>query len=143
MSTWTLIPVDLTKPNEKVYTTYIYSKSNKQIYHVESHGLMSVRGIQVELGLTGNSWYTKSEMPKYIAKDLGKRIEEVIDPRKVTEDNWDYKSIVWQKSNPLNKKEVLMREKIKGLTYGYDSLKSLYDQMNKEYPDFCHEVINK
>ena len=73
MDNWKLIPIDLTKPNEETYTTYIYNKLTKVVYHVESHGLMSTRGIQVELGLTGNSWYSKTELPKYISKELDKQ----------------------------------------------------------------------
>lgn len=57
--------------------------------------------------------------------------------------NYDYKWVVYEKANPSNRKETFYFEKIEGQTYGYDALVDTCERMNREYPQWSHEVYEK
>jgi len=51
-----------------------------------------------------------------------------------------YKSIVYEKLNPTNRKEYIFEEKIEGENYGVNAFTKRYNELNIEYPEFVHLV---
>lgn len=56
-------------------------------------------------------------------------------------ESYDYKTVVYKKTEPTKKTICFFTEKVKGQTYGYDAYVEEFDRLNKLYPNWAHEVV--